>query len=229
MIDPAVLGDILRSDHASFWDQEYSALLSTDTANFRNPNYHRPSDTIDTLDFSFLAGSARSTIAGLVALATIDDNKNGTPDACEGSFVPPQRRMVGRGSVSDGGQTASYRYVLDCNRFSIRKARLRIRLNGRRVRLSDTESVNCFDDPAVTTSAAGFDTQSGTAAGRLKGAGDVRVFWTFVDGGAGGAHDSVFLIIEKADGDFLFFGSAAPPGRLPPPVGAAGENTAQRR
>lgn len=43
------------SDHASFWDAGLPALMVTDTAFFRNPNYHLPSDTIDTLDFRFTA------------------------------------------------------------------------------------------------------------------------------------------------------------------------------
>jgi len=43
------------SDHASFWDAGWPALMVTDTAFFRNPNYHLPSDTIDTLDFAFMA------------------------------------------------------------------------------------------------------------------------------------------------------------------------------
>ena len=43
------------SDHASFWDAGWPALMVTDTAFFRNPNYHLPSDTIDTLDFDFMA------------------------------------------------------------------------------------------------------------------------------------------------------------------------------
>ena len=82
VIDPATLGDILRSDHASFWAQNYEALLLTDTANFRNPNYHQPSDTIETLNFSYMANSVRATIAGLVALATVDADGNGQPDIC---------------------------------------------------------------------------------------------------------------------------------------------------
>lgn len=49
------LPDTRRSDHASFWDQGWPALMLTDTANFRNPHYHGPSDTIDTLDFQFMA------------------------------------------------------------------------------------------------------------------------------------------------------------------------------
>lgn len=50
-----VLPDIRRSDHAPFWDAGIPAVLVTDTANFRNPNYHRRSDRADTLDFDFLA------------------------------------------------------------------------------------------------------------------------------------------------------------------------------
>jgi hypothetical protein len=37
--------------------------MITDTANFRNPNYHRPSDTPDTLDFNFVVQVAQVTTA----------------------------------------------------------------------------------------------------------------------------------------------------------------------
>jgi hypothetical protein len=83
VVDPAVVGDVLRSDHAPFWLNGYQALLLTDLANFRNPNYHKATDTIDTLNFNFMAQSARSTIAGLVAFATLDADNNGQPDVCE--------------------------------------------------------------------------------------------------------------------------------------------------
>jgi Zn-dependent M28 family amino/carboxypeptidase len=43
------------SDHSPFWDLGYPALLLTDTSFFRNPHYHRASDTADTLDLSFMA------------------------------------------------------------------------------------------------------------------------------------------------------------------------------
>lgn len=83
VVDPNVLPDVRRSDNAAFWNQGYRALLLTDTANFRNPNYHTASDTIGTLDFNFMANSVRTTIAGLVAFATVDANHNNMPDACE--------------------------------------------------------------------------------------------------------------------------------------------------
>ncbi|MGZ3460784.1 MAG: M28 family metallopeptidase [Archangium sp.] len=43
-------GNLRRSDHASFWVQGQEALFVTDTANFRNPNYHKPTDTQETLN-----------------------------------------------------------------------------------------------------------------------------------------------------------------------------------
>lgn len=45
------LRDFGRSDHLAFWEAGRSCLMLTDTANFRNPNYHQTSDTVDTLNF----------------------------------------------------------------------------------------------------------------------------------------------------------------------------------
>jgi aminopeptidase YwaD len=42
------------SDHSPFWDAGYAALMITDTSFMRNPHYHMPSDTPDTLDQAFL-------------------------------------------------------------------------------------------------------------------------------------------------------------------------------
>jgi hypothetical protein len=46
--------DLIRSDHFPFWSAGRPAVLWTDTGNFRNPNYHRSTDTPDTLDYSFM-------------------------------------------------------------------------------------------------------------------------------------------------------------------------------
>lgn len=53
------------SDHRSFWKMGYPAVMITDTAFYRNPNYHTAADKIDTLDFSRLA----SLLDGLVQMA----------------------------------------------------------------------------------------------------------------------------------------------------------------
>ena len=58
-----ILPAVRLSDHASFWDQGYKAVMITDTAFFRNPNYHLPSDTMETLDYRFMADLVESLIA----------------------------------------------------------------------------------------------------------------------------------------------------------------------
>ena len=47
---PERINAIRLSDNSSFWDQGYPALMVTDTAFLRNPNYHEPTDTPETLD-----------------------------------------------------------------------------------------------------------------------------------------------------------------------------------
>ncbi len=61
-----VFPDTRRSDHAPFWDNDYPAIMLTDTANFRNPHYHQPSDTLETLNLPFAANVCRA-VAGLAA------------------------------------------------------------------------------------------------------------------------------------------------------------------
>ncbi|RZM82109.1 M28 family peptidase [Leptolyngbya iicbica] len=57
-----------QSDHASFWDCGYPALMVTDTAFLRNPHYHQPSDRLDTLDLDFMTHICRGLMAGLLAI-----------------------------------------------------------------------------------------------------------------------------------------------------------------
>lgn len=52
---PTSFRDIARSDHWAFWMEGYAGLMVTDTANFRNPHYHRASDTPDTVNYEKLA------------------------------------------------------------------------------------------------------------------------------------------------------------------------------
>jgi Zn-dependent M28 family amino/carboxypeptidase len=54
-----------QSDHAPFWDAGYPAMMVTDTAFMRNPHYHKPSDTIATLDLDFLAGVCQGLELGI--------------------------------------------------------------------------------------------------------------------------------------------------------------------
>lgn len=56
---PAIGGGFLEgtpgvswSDHWSFWKFGYPGVMVTDTAPYRYPDYHKPTDTIDKIDFS---------------------------------------------------------------------------------------------------------------------------------------------------------------------------------
>jgi len=61
--------DMMRSDHAPFWWVRVPAVMVTDTANFRNPHYHTPSDTIETLDLKRYARSVRALAGAVERLA----------------------------------------------------------------------------------------------------------------------------------------------------------------
>ncbi len=61
--------EVRLSDHSSFWDQGFPALMITDTAFLRNPNYHLPSDAMDTLDFEFMRKVAIGIFHSVVELA----------------------------------------------------------------------------------------------------------------------------------------------------------------
>jgi hypothetical protein len=64
-----VMPDTRRSDHAAFWDRGYRAVMLTDTANFRNPHYHQPTDTLDTLNVAFAAEVCRAVAGTVVDVA----------------------------------------------------------------------------------------------------------------------------------------------------------------
>ncbi|GAA4452796.1 M28 family peptidase [Phytohabitans houttuyneae] len=59
--------DFARSDHKPFWDLGVPAVQVTDTANFRNPHYHRPTDTPETLDYDRIAAITAATAAVVTA------------------------------------------------------------------------------------------------------------------------------------------------------------------
>ncbi len=52
---PGFISPLFLSDHSSFWKEGFPALMVTDTAFLRNPHYHLPSDTPETLNYEFLA------------------------------------------------------------------------------------------------------------------------------------------------------------------------------
>jgi Zn-dependent M28 family amino/carboxypeptidase len=66
---PGFIPPLFLSDHSSFWNAGFPALMVTDTAFLRNPNYHLPSDTPETLNYEFLA----QVVEGLFAVVEVLD------------------------------------------------------------------------------------------------------------------------------------------------------------
>jgi len=58
---PAFIPGVDFSDHRNFWKFGYPAFMITDTAFYRNPNYHSPGDTAETLNYQ----KSAELIAGL--------------------------------------------------------------------------------------------------------------------------------------------------------------------
>ncbi|UOF00610.1 M28 family peptidase [Bdellovibrio reynosensis] len=52
---PRELPGVSLSDHSSYWEYGYPAIMLTDTAFMRNPHYHTKGDTADTLDYKSMA------------------------------------------------------------------------------------------------------------------------------------------------------------------------------
>ena len=69
---------LLRSDHSPFWEAGIPAMMWTDTSEFRNPNYHQPSDLPETLDYEFLAAVCSLLVAHVVELLGLRSPGAGT-------------------------------------------------------------------------------------------------------------------------------------------------------
>lgn len=71
---PAFISGVGWSDQWSFWQHGYRALMVTDTALFRYPQYHRAEDTPDKLDydrFALVVSGMQKVITDL-ATASLD-------------------------------------------------------------------------------------------------------------------------------------------------------------
>lgn len=66
---PTLIPGIDFSDHRSYWQHGYPALMVTDTAFNRNPHYHTAADTPDTLDYRRMALVVEGVHAAVWALS----------------------------------------------------------------------------------------------------------------------------------------------------------------
>ena len=67
---PAAIPGVGWSDHWSFWQEGYAAIMVTDTAPFRNPHYHQPTDKPDTLDYDRMTRVTRGLVNVVLRIAS---------------------------------------------------------------------------------------------------------------------------------------------------------------
>lgn len=65
---PKSIGGVDFSDHRNYWHFGYSACMITDTAFMRNSNYHKPTDTIESLDLTRMTGVVDAVFESIMKL-----------------------------------------------------------------------------------------------------------------------------------------------------------------
>jgi Zn-dependent M28 family amino/carboxypeptidase len=66
-LQPDLVRQFYRSDHAPFWEAGIPAIQVTDGANFGNPHYHAPTDLPETLDF----GRVKDVVLGTAVTTAV--------------------------------------------------------------------------------------------------------------------------------------------------------------
>jgi Zn-dependent M28 family amino/carboxypeptidase len=66
---PSSVAGVDFSDHWSYWQHDYEAVMVTDTAFYRNPHYHEPTDTAATLDYERMSKVVEGVRAAVLKLA----------------------------------------------------------------------------------------------------------------------------------------------------------------
>jgi Zn-dependent M28 family amino/carboxypeptidase len=81
---PERINAIRLSDNSSFWDQGYPALMLTDTSFLRNPHYHQPTDTPETLDYERMAEVTMGVAGAMAALSHAKERMVGSATGSTG-------------------------------------------------------------------------------------------------------------------------------------------------
>lgn len=76
---PIALPDLLRSDHAPFLAIGVPAVIVSDTAEFRSKHYHKPTDTIETLDIPRFTMTVKGLVGAVHRLAEPLDGPAAAP------------------------------------------------------------------------------------------------------------------------------------------------------
>jgi len=65
---PRSFDSVHLSDHRNYWPFGFDAIMVTDTAFYRNPHYHKKTDTWDTLDYNRMAHVVTQVHQAVLAL-----------------------------------------------------------------------------------------------------------------------------------------------------------------
>jgi hypothetical protein len=65
---PSKIQGVDFSDHLNYWKFGYDALMVTNTAFYRNHNYHQPSDIMETLDIPKMMKVIDTTASAIINL-----------------------------------------------------------------------------------------------------------------------------------------------------------------
>jgi len=68
---PTIVPGVDLSDHVNYWRAGYNALMITDTALYRNRNYHTAQDTEEKLDYKRMAMVVEGVYAAVVELTSL--------------------------------------------------------------------------------------------------------------------------------------------------------------
>jgi len=98
------------SDQRSYWDLSIPAVMVTDTSDIRNPHYHAPGDTAETLDYQRMAGVVEGVANAVLradgvseaAVAARARTEHASSSRTEDRTPPPEDWQEPRGMRSPG-------------------------------------------------------------------------------------------------------------------------------
>ena len=73
MCAPRTFPELDLADHLNFWENGYTAVMVTDSAHYRNLDYHTAGDTADTLDYARMSKVVVGVYEAVVQLANESD------------------------------------------------------------------------------------------------------------------------------------------------------------
>jgi hypothetical protein len=66
---PIIVSGIDFSDHRNYWKYDHDAVMITNTAFYRNPEYHEPGDTAERLNYEFMGKAVIQVFEAIKGLA----------------------------------------------------------------------------------------------------------------------------------------------------------------